>query len=73
MEPENNRNYDQENLNNRILIVDDNPEIHKDFKKILGSVNLEDSELDNLERELFKSKTKEMRGKWGEFRASTYV
>lgn len=39
--------------NRRLLIVDDNPSIHEDFKKILGAGVQADSELDDLESELF--------------------
>jgi two-component system NtrC family sensor kinase len=37
----------------RILVVDDNPSIHADFQRILGSANLADSELDELAASLF--------------------
>ena len=43
-------------INNRILIVDDNPEIHKDFKKILKNIEVDDRELDDLEELLFKKR-----------------
>ena len=33
----------------RILIIDDNAEIHRDFRKVLGRANSEDTELDELE------------------------
>ncbi len=37
----------------RILIVDDNPAIHEDFRKILGARSDSHSRLDNIEAELF--------------------
>ncbi len=37
----------------RILIVDDNPSIHEDFRKILGVKTAKQSHLDNVESELF--------------------
>jgi CheY-like chemotaxis protein len=41
-------------FNKRILIVDDNKDIHKDFEKILRPrVNANVSEIDSLEKELF--------------------
>jgi diguanylate cyclase (GGDEF)-like protein len=43
--------YDYTNL--RILIIDDNPEIHKDFIKILTRKPSAQSELANLEKEIF--------------------
>ena len=36
----------------RILIIDDNPDIHEDFKSILGEEE-DNSDLDDLERDLF--------------------
>ncbi len=39
----------------RILIIDDNAAIHKDFKKILGGRPTADPKLDDLEKELFGS------------------
>jgi len=46
------------NVNNRILIVDDNKSIHDDFKKILcANVNELNTELDELESELFGTET----------------
>jgi diguanylate cyclase (GGDEF)-like protein/PAS domain S-box-containing protein len=41
--------------NRRILIVDDNPAIHEDFRKILGApaVSAAEASLDDLEAELF--------------------
>lgn len=36
----------------RVLIVDDNPSIHEDFRKILGATSTSTDELDRLEREL---------------------
>jgi CheY-like chemotaxis protein len=36
----------------RILIVDDNPAIHRDFEKVLNG-NQRNADLDNLERDLF--------------------
>ena len=35
-------------VNNRILIVDDNPAIHEDFRKILTGGQREDQETDDL-------------------------
>lgn len=40
-------------LSPRILIVDDNPSIHEDFRKILGVKTEEQSHLENVESELF--------------------
>ena len=40
-------------INNRILVIDDNPSIHKDFYKILKKSNEEASEIDRAEAELF--------------------
>jgi len=37
----------------RILIVDDNPSIHEDFRKILGVKTASQSHLENVESELF--------------------
>lgn len=45
-----------ENENYRILIVDDNPSIHEDFRKIL-SKPIDSSELDELEANLFGTST----------------
>src|SRR5688500_11975324 len=39
--------------NRRILIVDDNPAIHDDFKKILGPVGPDTDGFDELEAALF--------------------
>ncbi|MBN2532315.1 MAG: HD domain-containing protein [Spirochaetales bacterium] len=39
--------------NNRILIIDDNPLIHNDFKKILTDSKKDSEKVDNLERFLF--------------------
>ena len=36
--------------NNRILIIDDNPLIHNDFKKILIDSKRDSKKVDNLER-----------------------
>ena len=41
------------NHNNRVLIVDDTPEIHEDFRAILSPERRDDSELDELEAALF--------------------
>jgi DNA-binding NtrC family response regulator len=38
----------------RILVIDDNPEIHKDFRKILCTDRCRSSRLENLEAELFQ-------------------
>src|SRR5690242_16639924 len=40
---------------NRILIIDDNKDIHADFRKVFDVVGRKDEELDNLEAELFGS------------------
>jgi two-component system sensor histidine kinase/response regulator len=40
---------------NRILIIDDNKDIHTDFRKVFEIANRKDGELDNLEEELFGS------------------
>jgi PAS domain S-box-containing protein len=37
----------------RVLVVDDNPAIHEDFRKILGAKSESQSRLDNIEVELF--------------------
>ena len=37
----------------RVLVVDDNPAIHDDFRKILGAKSESQSRLDNIEAELF--------------------
>jgi len=39
--------------NNRVLIVDDNPSIHEDFKKILPAADETDFDLDKLLQEVF--------------------
>ncbi len=39
--------------NNRILLIDDNPEIHKDFRKVLGNKDTQSSVLDGMEAVLF--------------------
>jgi two-component system cell cycle sensor histidine kinase/response regulator CckA len=45
-------------LPSRILIVDDNPSIHEDFRKILGAKTAAQSHLENVESALFgKSET----------------
>jgi two-component system cell cycle sensor histidine kinase/response regulator CckA len=43
----------QPDLRPRILIVDDNPSIHDDFRKILGAKSDSQNKLDSLESELF--------------------
>lgn len=40
-------------LSPRILVVDDNPSIHEDFRKILGIKTEEQSHLENVESQLF--------------------
>jgi len=45
-----------ERTNRRVLIVDDNPEIHRDFAKILNAER-SDAELDALESQLFGNST----------------
>lgn len=40
---------------NRILIIDDNKDIHTDFRKVFDVAGRKDDELDNLEVELFGS------------------
>ena len=52
-EPENNLNRI---INNRILIINENPEIHKDFKKILINREVDDRKLDDPEEILFEKK-----------------
>ncbi len=44
--------------NRRILVVDDNPAIHEDFRKILGQKN-QNAALDQLESELFGEQARE--------------
>ncbi len=39
----------------RVLVVDDNPSIHEDFRKILGIKTQAESHLENVESELFGS------------------
>jgi len=41
----------------RILIVDDNPSIHEDFRKILGAKTAAQSHLEDVESELFGDKS----------------
>ncbi len=49
-----NTNVTEEPFNNRILIIDDNPSIHDDFKKVLGSEGSEKRrELDDDEAAIF--------------------
>lgn len=45
-----------QNLNRRILVIDDNHAIHADFRKILGSPDAEDADLLDAEARLFGSK-----------------
>ncbi len=40
-------------INNRILVIDDNPSIHADFAKVLAAGANEPTELDHAEAELF--------------------
>ncbi len=42
--------------NNRILIIDDNPEIHADFRKVLGTPAPESGALDNVMAQFFGQK-----------------
>ena len=52
-----NTNAPDEPFNNRILIIDDNPSIHDDFRKVLGSETTESRrELDDDEAALFGEK-----------------
>ena len=52
-----NTNAPDEPFNNRILIIDDNPSIHDDFRKVLGSESTESRrELDDDEAALFGEK-----------------
>jgi PAS domain S-box-containing protein len=44
----------------RILVVDDNPSIHDDFRKILGAKTAAQSHLENVENELFGTAQKTM-------------
>ncbi|MBN2443083.1 MAG: response regulator [Spirochaetales bacterium] len=62
-------NNEFEKLNNRILIVDDNPEIHLDFKKILMSKERSDREMEDLEEILFdvKPENRNEKGETGLF------
>src|SRR5882762_6295454 len=39
--------------NNRVLVIDDNPAIHEDFRKILGGKGKETSGLDQTEAVFF--------------------
>src|SRR5687768_12091549 len=39
--------------NDRILIIDDNPAIHEDFRKIFGANDRRQPEIDEVEAELF--------------------
>lgn len=43
----------QQKSNYRILVVDDNPAIHRDFQKILGASTIQDQALDHLESLIF--------------------
>src|SRR5262245_19737329 len=43
----------QSEFSPRILVVDDNPAIHEDFRKILGAKSETQSRLDNIESQLF--------------------
>src|SRR5260221_13924165 len=43
----------QKRNNNRILVIDDNAEIHNDFRKILGAESAEAAALDGMEAALF--------------------
>ncbi|MFO1476447.1 MAG: ATP-binding protein [Verrucomicrobiota bacterium] len=45
------------NKNRRILVIDDNPSIHKDFRNILAPKHEEDGHLENMEAALFGEKT----------------
>ena len=40
-------------INNRILVIDDNPAIHADFAKVLSTGANDPTELDHTEAELF--------------------
>ncbi len=48
----------EESVSYRVLIVDDNPAIHEDFRKILCSVSDEDAAADELESLIFGSQAK---------------
>ncbi len=52
----------------RILIVDDNPSIHEDFRKILGAKTDAQSHLEDVESELFGNKTNESSDDYKGFR-----
>src|SRR5258708_29983512 len=39
--------------NRRILVIDDNAEIHNDFRKVLGTASAQASALDGMETALF--------------------
>ncbi len=45
--------------NRRILVIDDNPSIHEDFRKILGSKSVSSASLDAKEALLFGSKSRQ--------------
>lgn len=49
-------NTNPERNNNRILVIDDNPAIHADFRKILGPGSTNTTLLDQVEAALFDSK-----------------
>ncbi len=44
---------EQQSKNDRVLIVDDNPSIHEDFRKVLGQRSNDEESLDDVEAELF--------------------
>lgn len=45
-------------LRHRILVIDDNPSIHEDIRKILGAKSPETQALESLESELFETDSK---------------
>ncbi|WPN59174.1 ATP-binding protein [Pseudomonas sp. P9_31] len=47
-----------EHLNRRILLIDDTPSIHEDFRKILTPMSAQHAELDEMEAALFGSEVK---------------
>ena len=64
--------YDNIEYNNRILIVDDNPAIHRDFTKILPSQTEEMESFDDLERGLFGEEADETEEKQSSGEHATY-
>ena len=46
-------NTDTDSSNNRILVIDDNPAIHEDFRKILCPSSRHSPELDQMVATMF--------------------